>query len=127
MALVELSGIEPLTSTLPVLRSTFNLAIVPPSSLTTLTSDIAAAKALLPVTEGTVPGNHVVGSSATLTDAITAAGLITSAEDQSIVDAADATLNAAVATFNLAIVPPSSLSSVHTAAIRLCPFDCAQG
>jgi uncharacterized protein YjdB len=109
-AISDLAGSYPLTVNLvnavggaTVASTTGTLTVN--ANLSTLTADISAANALLPVTEGTVPGNYVVGSSATLTSAITAAGLITVKDDQSVVDAADATLNAAVATFKLAIVP----------------------
>ncbi|MFZ3043611.1 MAG: peptidoglycan-binding protein, partial [Minisyncoccia bacterium] len=77
------------------------------SNLDLITVHIAAAQALLPVTESTTPGDHIVGSSATLQAAIDAASLITTADAQSVVDTADAMLLDAVSAFNAAIVPPA--------------------
>ena len=75
-----------------------------PSDVSALTAEIDTANAtLVGVTEGTVTGNHIVGSSATLTTAITAAQAVTNADVQSVVDAATATLTSAVSTFNAAI------------------------
>ena len=56
--------------------------------------------------ESTTPGQHVVGSFATLSAALTAT-TATSADAQSIVDGQATTLNTAISTYNLAIVPAS--------------------
>ncbi|MDP2966952.1 MAG: ice-binding family protein [bacterium] len=96
--------------------NTVNAAIVAPSNIFALTAEIETANtALVGVVEGTVPGNHVVGSSATLQSAIDAASFITPASAQSVVDATVTTLNTAVSAFNAAIVASSDVSFLTVA------------
>ncbi len=94
-------------ATLAAALAAFNAAVVPPSNLTTLNAEIGIANAaLVGVVEGVVPGNHIVGSSATLTNAVNIALALTTSSPQTTIDAEVVTLTAAVAVFNAAIVPP---------------------
>lgn len=98
---------------LPVTRT---VSVVEPSDLTALTSAILAAQTIYNSSvEGSIPGQHTIGSKAILQSAINTAQSITTAYSQTDVDAAIATLNSAVATFNTSIVPPSNLSSLSAA------------
>lgn len=92
----------------------------PPVDKTGLTAAITAATTLLGgATEGTVAGNYLKGSKATLQTAITAAQGVVDSPTSTIsqVAAALATLNAAVATFNgqlVTAIDPTNLSGQWT-------------
>ena len=73
----------------------------------------SAAQALITInaSESSTPNQHVIGSLAILKTAL-AAATATSADPQSVVDSQATTLNAAIATYNAAIVPtPAPVSN----------------
>jgi hypothetical protein len=77
-----------------------------PSDISALTTAKVTAEGLITTnaTESTTPGDHIIGSLTTLTAANTAASA-TSADLQSVVDEQVSILNAAIAVYNLAIIP----------------------
>jgi uncharacterized membrane protein YgcG len=81
----------------------------------TLQADIATANSLISAnaSEGTTPGQHTIGALATLQSAVSAASAVNPTDDpDTIIGPADAALTSAIATYNLAIVPPSNISSL---------------
>ena len=83
----------------------FQASVIGPSDTSALSAAITSAQTLHDgATEGTDPGEYAVGSKATLQSAIDVAASITSAEDQTVVDAAVVTLNDAVADFEASVV-----------------------
>lgn len=91
------------TALLAAITTFKNAVIVSPAALD---AEIAKATALLAsTTEGTTPGNQVVGSKATLEAAIdVAVGVKASATLQSQLDEAKTTLSTAITNFNASIV-----------------------
>jgi hypothetical protein len=81
----------------------------------TLQADIATANSLISANapEGTTPGQHTIGALATLQAVVSAANAVNPTDDpDTIIGPADAALASAIATYNLAIVPPSNTSSL---------------
>src|SRR3989344_3276469 len=86
--------------------ATFQATVIGPSDTSALSTAIDSAQALHDgSTEGTAPGEYAVGSKATLQSAIDAASLITSSDDQTVVNGALVTLNNAVAVFQATKAP----------------------
>ncbi|MBI5728582.1 MAG: DUF5011 domain-containing protein [Candidatus Magasanikbacteria bacterium] len=94
---------------------TVTVTVTTSSDLTALVAAIATASTTqASAVEGTLPGQYPAPLKANLQTAITAAAAITGASSQSVVDAAVATLNAALATFTAGKVPPDTTAPVIT-------------
>ena len=108
------SVVDGQVSTLNTAISAYNAAIVPASDVSLLTTAKATAQGLITANaaESTTPGDHAVGSLATLSAANTAASA-TSADAQSVVDGQVSTLNTAISAYNAAMVGPSDVSAYN--------------
>lgn len=84
---------------------------IPNSDISLLTAAKATAQGLIDANapESMTPGEHVVGSLATLSSALAAADA-TSTDAQSVVTGQVATLNDAIDAYNAAIVPPYAIT-----------------
>ena len=91
---------------------TVTVTVVAPANISALTTAKATAQGLIDAkaTESTTPNDHIVGSLAILTTALSAANA-TEASSQSVVDGQVSTLNSAISAYNLAIVPLSSMTA----------------
>ncbi len=100
------SVVDGQVSTLNDAITAYNAAIVGHSDVSLLTAAQSSAQALITAnaTESTTPGDHIIGSLATLSSALAAANA-TDASAQSVVDGQVSTLNDAITAYNAAIVP----------------------
>jgi hypothetical protein len=126
---IELTGTV-VTSTLGAQTLTYNVSdpstslaatpvtrtvTVTPSDVSKLTTAQASAQTLITANanESTTPGDHVVGSLATLSSALADANA-TDASAQSVVDGQISALNDAITAYNVAIVGNSGISALTT-------------